>query len=112
MIVFSLFDRSRSMLRVALVSLAVCVGWLASVAFAQEATEGYVTTTDARLVGLNDSEFVAVLAAACAEAGDFDSAVKWQETAIDLAPKTSQADLRARLELYQAHKPYRDGAAR
>jgi tetratricopeptide (TPR) repeat protein len=59
-----------------------------------------------RLIGLKDSEFVSVLAAACAAAGDFELAVKWQETAIDLAPKQSKAQLHTRLELYKARKPY------
>jgi tetratricopeptide (TPR) repeat protein len=48
------------------------------------------------------------LAAACAEAGDFDSAIKW-ETQYLLAPDLSAADAakhQARLALYQAHQPY------
>ena len=47
------------------------------------------------------------LAAACAETGDFDAAVKWEEKAIDLAPDgVKKDDYRARLELYRAGKPY------
>jgi tetratricopeptide (TPR) repeat protein len=51
------------------------------------------------------------LAAAYAESGDFANAIKWQSKACDLAPahdKADKADLRSRLGLYQAHKPYRD----
>lgn len=49
------------------------------------------------------------LAAADAEAGDFDSAVKWQAKAIALEtdPK-EKADFAARLALYKDRKPYRE----
>jgi tetratricopeptide (TPR) repeat protein len=58
------------------------------------------------LLGLSDSGFVAVLAAAHAAAGDFDFAVTWQEQAIELAPEKSKAELRSRLDLYKVRKPY------
>jgi len=55
--------------------------------------------------------FVNTLAAAYAEAGDFNSAVKWQKKAIDLLDKAScsgyPVDFEARLKLYQSGKPYR-----
>lgn len=60
------------------------------------------------LLGLSDSGFVAVLAAAHAAAGDFDFAVSWQEQAIELAPEKSKAELRSRLDLYKARKPYHE----
>jgi tetratricopeptide (TPR) repeat protein len=47
------------------------------------------------------------LAAACAEAADFDAAVKWAKQAIDLAPAESREAIEKRLSLYQAGKPYR-----
>jgi len=51
------------------------------------------------------------LAAAYAEAGDFDSAVTWQTRAIGLLmDETRQDDYRSRLVLYQAKKPYREGS--
>ena len=54
--------------------------------------------------------FVNTLAAAYAEVGDFDSAVKWQRQAIDLLTEEQsakwQADFEGRLKLYQAGKPY------
>jgi tetratricopeptide (TPR) repeat protein len=48
------------------------------------------------------------LAAAYAEAGDFDKAVEWQQKAIDLADERSKDKLRSRLDLYKAGKPYRE----
>jgi tetratricopeptide (TPR) repeat protein len=48
------------------------------------------------------------LASAYAAAGKFDEAVKWQTKAVELAPEGAKADLRSRLKLYAAKKPYRD----
>jgi tetratricopeptide (TPR) repeat protein len=56
-----------------------------------------------------NAHIVDTLAAAYAEAGDFDAAVKWQTKANGLY--TAQADLergQARLKLYQSKKPYRE----
>jgi hypothetical protein len=49
------------------------------------------------------------LAAACAESGDFDSAVKWEQKAIDLSQDDGAFVKRAkeRLALYREKKPYR-----
>lgn len=49
------------------------------------------------------------LAAAHAEAGDFDEAVRWQKaTGLLASSSPERADFLARLELYTARKPYRD----
>jgi protein O-mannosyl-transferase len=54
------------------------------------------------------SEFLDTLAAAYAEAGDFDAAVHWQMRAIEfLRNERQQNDYRSRLVLYQAKIPYR-----
>ena len=48
------------------------------------------------------------LAAACAECGEFDDAVKWQEKAIAQATDPDrEADYQSRLELYLQRKPAR-----
>lgn len=57
------------------------------------------------------SEFLDTLAAAHAERGEFDAAVKWQSEAIRLAPSTTNRDdFRKRLELYQSQRPFRHAA--
>jgi tetratricopeptide (TPR) repeat protein len=50
---------------------------------------------------------IAALAAAHAELGEFDKAVDWQTKAIASAPAEEKEQYRARLKLYQDHKPYR-----
>jgi tetratricopeptide (TPR) repeat protein len=50
------------------------------------------------------------LAAAYAEVGNFDAAIKWAAKAIELSPRGEQkmrADFGSRLALYKAKKPYR-----
>jgi tetratricopeptide (TPR) repeat protein len=52
-----------------------------------------------------------VLAAACAESGDFQSAVKWEREAIRLLGKPLEKDMkemRERLQLYLQGKPYHE----
>ena len=51
------------------------------------------------------------LAAAYAEVGDFDDAVKYQTQAVENAPPHFPllSQTKQRLELYKQHKPYRDG---
>jgi tetratricopeptide (TPR) repeat protein len=53
-------------------------------------------------------EYIDTLAAAYAEAGDFDSAVKWQSKAIALCPIAEVKKKETRLKLYLKQKPYRD----
>jgi tetratricopeptide (TPR) repeat protein len=62
------------------------------------------------LTAWRDAHALDTLAAAYAEAGDFQNAVKWQEKAVALYPASSKSELRSRLDLYKAHKPYRDAA--
>ena len=47
------------------------------------------------------------LAAAYAENGRFDDAVRWQKRSLGYAPEKSKAELKARLKLYEQGKPYR-----
>jgi serine/threonine protein kinase/tetratricopeptide (TPR) repeat protein len=62
------------------------------------------------LTNWEEGSYIDTLAAAYAEAGDFESAIKWQEKAIALVSKPWRhmldVGMKARLELYQNHKPY------
>ena len=66
--------------------------------------------TDAcKLCSWGDWDYIDTLAAAYAEAGDFDSAVKFEQKAIAKAKKDDDTrGAQARLALYQKHQPYRD----
>jgi len=67
-------------------------------------------TRACELTNWEEGSYIDTLAAAYAEAGDFESAVKWQERAIALVSKPWRhmldVGMKARLELYQNHKPY------
>jgi tetratricopeptide (TPR) repeat protein len=57
----------------------------------------------------NESNYLDTLAAAYAEAGDFDAAVKWQSNAIELlTDEKKKQEYRSRLKLYGEKKPYRE----
>ncbi|HEY2828216.1 MAG TPA: tetratricopeptide repeat protein [Pirellulales bacterium] len=54
-------------------------------------------------------EFIDTLAAAYAEAGDFDKAADYQQKAIDLvSDEKTRKGMHDRLELFQKHEPYRE----
>jgi len=48
------------------------------------------------------------LAAAYAEEGQYDTAIKWQKKLIELTPLAGRGKMQTRLELYKTRKPYRD----
>ncbi len=62
----------------------------------------------------DDPYLLGTRAAAEAEAGNFDEAVAWQSKALALFPDNDPdlAEHRARLALYQARRPYREGSPR
>ena len=65
-------------------------------------------TRACELTNWQDTGALGALAAACAEAGDFAAAVKWQQRAIAMDSGARNAvNLQARLDLYLAGKPYR-----
>lgn len=55
-----------------------------------------------------DSWCLDVLAAAYAESGDFENAVKYARQAVDFATEADRPEIKARLDLYGAKKPYRE----
>jgi tetratricopeptide (TPR) repeat protein len=69
-------------------------------------------TKACELTNWKDYRYISTLAAACAEAGDFDSALKWQKEAIGLLPGDKgsllHASYESRLQLYQSDKPYHE----
>src|SRR5262249_21687338 len=70
-----------------------------AVAYAQKALE---------LVDQKMKPWLAILAAAHAEAGNWPEAVKWQTQCLEQSPAQVKADLEARLLLYQQGRPYRE----
>jgi tetratricopeptide (TPR) repeat protein len=68
-----------------------------------------LATKACELTKWGDDNIILTLAAAEAEAGNFDEAVKYQQQAIDMlkARHSNTARMESRLALYQDHKPYR-----
>ena len=68
------------------------------------------STKACKLTNWKNHKYLSTLAAAYAEAGDFDAATKWQKEAIDLLPEdkrtTLQHSYQWRLKLYQSRMPY------
>lgn len=68
-------------------------------------------TRACELTDWKSAAFLDTLAAACAEAGDFENAIKWQSTAREFLEKDDEANIEgfeSRLELYREGKPYRE----
>jgi hypothetical protein len=65
---------------------------------------------DCERVGWRDSVELDTLAAACAEAGKFDEAVRYEREAIAIPDDDMEwaAQLKKRLALYQLRQPYRE----
>jgi hypothetical protein len=56
----------------------------------------------------NDANDIDTLAAACAEAGNFDDAVKWEHKYLDFPLYSNDEDATWRLNLYEQKKPYHE----
>jgi hypothetical protein len=65
-------------------------------------------TTACNLAEWKTPALIDTLAASCAEAGDFDSAVKWETQFLQTPglPPQIQTNAQNRLSLYQDHQPY------
>lgn len=90
--------------------------WLAATCPDVKYRNGTKAVADAakayELNGGKSSNDLDTLGAAYAEAGDFQTAVKWQEKAVELAPADKKFAYQSRLDLYKAHKPYREEVKR
>ena len=91
------------------------LAWLRATCVVAEFRDGAKAVEEAtkasELTNWKKAHYVGTLAAAYAEAGDFDSAVKWQKKTIDLLTEEEEelrADFEERLKLYQSGKPYRE----
>ena len=86
--------------------------WLRATCPKRKFRDGQAAIADAtracELTEWNSYEHLDTLAAAYAEAGDFDKAVQWQIKAIKEAPREEKPNLRDRLAQYQQGQPYRD----
>ncbi len=75
------------------------------------ATAVLAAKTACELTDWKHASFLDTLAAAFAEAGDFESAIKWQSKAIELATDPAEKqELQTRLELYREKMPYRQSS--
>lgn len=89
--------------------------WLRATCPSAAVRNGKQAVKDAKeacsLCDWSEWDYIDTLAAAYAEAGDFDAAVKFEQKAISKAKKEdSTKGAQERLALYQQHKPYRDAA--
>ena len=90
----------------------VCRAWLWATCPSAEYRDGPRAVASAtracELTRWKEPYEISTLAAACAEAGDFAAAVKWQEQALPLyKDEILKQNARTRLALYQAKQPYR-----
>jgi len=67
-------------------------------------------TLACELCGFKTYNRLGTLAAAYAEAGDFDKAVEWQKKCLALTPATHRQAQLTRLRLYESGKPHREFA--
>jgi outer membrane biosynthesis protein TonB len=61
-----------------------------------------------KLTDYTQAHVLSTLAAAYAESGDFESAVKWSQKAVELGKPEQKADLAKEMETYKAQKPFRE----
>jgi Tfp pilus assembly protein PilF len=90
--------------------------WLLATCRLEKYRDGKTAVESAKkaceLTKWKQTHYMSTLAAACAEAGQFNEAVKWQKKALadmdSALDKTEAEQARKRLKLYEESKPYRD----
>jgi tetratricopeptide (TPR) repeat protein len=90
------------------------LAWYLAVHPRKEARNGIkaveYATEACRLTNWQNGQWIDTLAAAYAEAGQFEEAIKWQNEAIKLIGD-AEAGLQERLKLYESGKPYHEDEA-
>lgn len=72
----------------------------------QKAVE--LATKACKMTAFRIGTYLDTLAAACAETGNFQDAVKWAKQCLQKAPENERSGIQRRLELYEKGKPFRD----
>lgn len=89
------------------------LAWLLATAPSAEHRDGATAVLHAmkacELTGFQDPGYLDTLAAAYAEVGQFEEAVKRAEEALQLAPPEQKEGIQERLALYREGRPYRQG---
>jgi eukaryotic-like serine/threonine-protein kinase len=89
------------------------MAWLMATAPEENSRNGKraieLATKACELSDFQDSQILDTLAAAYAEAGDFENAVTWAKKSLELAPDgTSNEELAKHLEAFKARRPWRE----
>ncbi len=90
------------------------VAWLRATCIDDSTRSGKEAVQEAleacRLAGWANAKYLDTLAAAYAEAGEFEKAVEYERRALERKPPANdpRPEYKARLSLYQTHKPFRD----
>ena len=88
------------------------LAWLRATCTDAKYRDGKQAVADAtkacELTGWKVANNIDTLAAACAEAEDFEKAVEWQTKAVGIVPESRKASYKKSLDLYRAGKPYRE----
>lgn len=88
------------------------LAWLQATCPLDEIRDGKAAVANAlqacELTNYKSAGFLDTLAAAYAEAGDFEKAITWQYGAMDLAAPPQKARMQERVKLYEKQEPYRD----
>jgi tetratricopeptide (TPR) repeat protein len=87
------------------------LAWLMATCPDDQYRDGAAAVEHARrameLTDWKQADWLPILAAACAEAGDFDAAIEWQSKALDKLGEHADGGQRQRLEDYRARRPCR-----
>jgi tetratricopeptide (TPR) repeat protein len=91
------------------------LAWLQATCPVDQVRDGKAAVANAlqacELANYKSSGYLDTLAAAYAEAGDFEQAITWQYGAIDLAAPPQKARMQERAKLYEKREPYRERPA-